>query len=269
VWSILLYGISLNTSYRFCSSSFSTLAVALPLAGHRLLSPPHHGYSFYAVILLPQPRRPLHRIFVRRSASHRPLHDSSLRRPRRPLWRVFIRRSSPRRTLRGSSPHRLRRPHRGSYLRRPCRSLWRVFLRCSSWRRLLHDSSPCRLRCPQRGSYPRWPHRPLRCGLSIGVSPGFSSTSPSHALTSPTPFNTFAFTCTIRTSSTWRPLSASCDTSRACYLMDSSFIRVHRLPWSPTLMPTGTAAPTLDVLCRVSASTSLTTSSHGLRSGNT
>jgi hypothetical protein len=51
--------------------------------------------------------------------------------------------------------------------------------------------------------------------------------------------------------------------------MDSSFIRLHRLPWSPTSMPTRPAAPTLDVPRRVSASASVTTSSHGLRSGNT
>jgi hypothetical protein len=84
VWSILSHGISLNTSYRFRSSSSSTLAAALPLAGRRLLSPPYHGYSSYASILLPQPRRPLHRVFVRRSAWRRPLHGSSSCRPRRP-----------------------------------------------------------------------------------------------------------------------------------------------------------------------------------------
>lgn len=39
------------------------------------------------------------------------------------------------------------------------------------------------------------------------------------------------------------------------------------IAWSPTPTPTGRAAPTLDK-ARVSASTSVTTSSHGLRSGN-
>jgi hypothetical protein len=130
VWSILSHGISINTSYRFRSSSSSTLAAALPLAGLRLLFPP---------TMATLPMQPY--FFLNHAA---PYTASSCGAPpgavlyaalpdaghASPLWRVFVRCSFPRHTLRGSSPRQLRCPQRGSYLRRPCRPLWRVVVRC-------------------------------------------------------------------------------------------------------------------------------------------